>query len=755
MQSFRFLLLRLILLAAGSAFTMQSFSQGSWKNIAEIDNRTTVCFGNGIFVSAGEKGRISTSADGINWNSVSSGVTNNLVRIVYANGLFVASGEDGVLLTSANGQDWNTRNSTTTQDLYGVAYGNGTFVVVGDHIVLTSTDGTTWAPIGTIPNEFMLDVAYGNGRFTTVCFSGAVLTSSNATGWTPRTSGTTQFLYSVAYQNSMFTAVGNQGTIITSPDGETWTPRASGTTLSLSGISYANGLFVITGANGTLLTSPDAVSWTAPASGTTQLLYGSAFGNGGFTAVGSGGITVTSTNGTTWTSRQTGFSMTGNMIYDMDYNGQFAALSNQGILYSPNGVNWTLVSTFSNQFVSSFLYNTSGNLIGATSTGNVFYSSTTSWQSSTNISGQALYDIAYGNGRYVITSNFGTLYSSPTGATWTSTSVPGGLLPTLSTVEYLNGHFVALGTYPSATVVFSSADGQTWTQKGTVPSPLRGVAFGNGQYVAVSENGGIYTSADLQTWQAQTSGTAQHLRAVCYAYSFFVAVGDGGALLTSTDGTVWQPKDSHTTNTLNCVKAANGSFVAGGNAVLLQSDAINPLPVTLIRFDAFNDEGTATLRWQTSEESDSDRFEIERSTNGTTWLKIGVVAAAGNAAGIITRYSFSDNTPLPGLNYYRLKMIDRADESYAFSRIAGIQFEVNEDITLYPNPVSNRLYYKGKAAGSIKGISVMDASGHMLYNTRNDGRRNEVDMEKLPAGIYLIGITTESGANIVKKVIRE
>lgn len=759
MQNFRFLLLRLMLLAAGSAFTVQSISQVSWKNITEIDNRTAVCFGNGIFVSAGEKGRISSSTDGIAWNAVSSGVTDNLIRIVYANGLFVASGEDGVLLTSTNGQDWNIRNSTTTQDLYGVTYGNGTFVVVGDHIVLTSTNGTSWTAIGAIPDEMMLDVAYGNGKFTTVCFSGAVLTSPNATAWTPQTSSTTQFLYSVEYQNSMFTAVGNQGTIITSPDGETWTPRTSGTSLLLCGISYANGLFIVTGANGTLLTSPDATNWAAPALGTTQILYGSAFGNGGFTAVGSGGVTVTSTSGTTWTSHQTGFSITGNVVYGMDHNGQFAALSNQGILYSSNGTSWTLVPTFSNEYVSAFLYNTSGNLIGTTTTGNVLYSSTTSWQSSTNISGQALYDIAYGNGRYVIASNFGALYSSPTGAAWTSTSVPGGLLPTLSTVEYLNGHFVALGTYPSTSVVFSSADGQTWIQNGTVSSHLRGVAFGNGQYVAVSDNGGVYTSADLQTWQSQISGTTQHLRAVCYAYGFFVAVGDGGTLLTSADGVVWQSRDSYTTNTLNCVKAANGSFVVGGNAVLLQSDAINPLPVTLVRFDALKNEGVAMLRWQTSEESNSDRFEIERSTNGTTWFKIGDATAAGNVAGTITHYSFTDNTPLPGVNYYRLKMIDRAadrlDGSYAYSRIVGVQFEADEDVVLYPNPVSNRLHYKGKAAESVTGISVMDASGRMLYGTHHDGKRKEVDMRELPAGMYLIGITTESGVRIVKKVIRE
>lgn len=755
MQNLSFLLLRLLmLLLICSIFTAQSFSQSFWKNITETDNRTAVCFGNGLFISVGEKGKISTSADGITWNAANSGVAGNLTRVVYANGLFIAVGEDGALLTSANGQDWNIRNSTTTQDLYGVTYGNGTFVIVGDHMVLTSVTGSTWVAIGTIPNEIMLDVAYGNGKFTVTCFSGAVLTAANATSWTSQTSGTSQFLYAIVFQNGVFAAVGNLGTIITSPDGTTWTSQTSGTPALLSGISYAGGLFVVTGAGGTLLTSPDAANWTARASGTTQFLYGSAFGNGGFVTVGSSGTTVTSANGTNWVSRQTGFPIPGNVVYDLDYYGQFTALSNQGNLYSLDGLNWTLVSTFANQFVSSIIHNTSGNLIGITSGGNVLSSSTTSWQTSNNISGQALYDIAYGNGRYVITSNFGILYYSTTGASWTSTTIPGGLLPTLSTVEYLNGNFVALGTYPSTSVVFSSADGITWIQKGILPSALHSVTFGNGQYAAVGDNGVVYTSADLQTWQSRTSGTTQTLRAVCYAYGFFVAVGDSGTLLTSSDGILWQSRDSHTTNTLNCVKASNGIFVAGGNAVLLQSDAINPLPVKLIRFDAIKTEGAAVLHWQTSEESNSDRFEIERSTDAKLWLKTGDTKASGNVTGATTNYSFIDNEPLSGESFYRLKMID-LNGSYAYSRIIGIHFETEDDIALYPNPVTDRLHYKGAGAKNITGITVMDASGRTLYRADHDNKRKEINMQALPAGMYLIRINMESGARLVKKVIRE
>lgn len=57
----------------------------------------------------------------------------------------------------------------------------------------------------------------------------------------------------------------------------------------------------------------------------------------------------------------------------------------------------------------------------------------------------------------------------------------------------------------------------------------------------------------------------------------------------------------------------------------------SPLPVTLARFDAVKEGSTALLSWSTTEETNSDRFEVERSINGKVWQKIATVKAQGES----------------------------------------------------------------------------------------------------------------------------
>lgn len=92
----------------------------------------------------------------------------------------------------------------------------------------------------------------------------------------------------------------------------------------------------------------------------------------------------------------------------------------------------------------------------------------------------------------------------------------------------------------------------------------------------------------------------------------------------------------------------------------------NPLPVTLSEFNVFKYENTAQLKWTTVSESNSQYFELQRSEDATSWNVINKQNARGESKGVVN-YSFIDNTPLNGSNYYRLKMVD-ADASFAYSK---------------------------------------------------------------------------------------
>jgi hypothetical protein len=116
---------------------------------------------------------------------------------------------------------------------------------------------------------------------------------------------------------------------------------------------------------------------------------------------------------------------------------------------------------------------------------------------------------------------------------------------------------------------------------------------------------------------------------------------------------------------------------------------ILPLPVTLTRFTAVAESSTVLLSWSTTEEANSDRFDIERSANGKQWSRIASVASQGDSK-VLVNYSHVDASPLAGQNFYRLKMVDRGadgqDGMFAYSQIRNVSFKGEGGVAPYPNP---------------------------------------------------------------------
>ncbi|MEP6584042.1 MAG: choice-of-anchor J domain-containing protein [Ginsengibacter sp.] len=112
---------------------------------------------------------------------------------------------------------------------------------------------------------------------------------------------------------------------------------------------------------------------------------------------------------------------------------------------------------------------------------------------------------------------------------------------------------------------------------------------------------------------------------------------------------------------------------------------LNTLPLNLITFDGKIKNGNVNLSWQTNNETDIASFNIERM-NATSWIAIGSVASAGNIPGM-NNYSFNDNLPSKGVNYYRLKIIDR-DGKYTYTRIINFDFKLTRSAVYQnvPNP---------------------------------------------------------------------
>lgn len=117
-------------------------------------------------------------------------------------------------------------------------------------------------------------------------------------------------------------------------------------------------------------------------------------------------------------------------------------------------------------------------------------------------------------------------------------------------------------------------------------------------------------------------------------------------------------------------------------------EPVTIVPVSLLSFRGYHDQQKNILKWKTTNEINNSHFDIERSGNGSGFLKIGQVQGAGNSSSPID-YSYNDNTPLSASNYYRLKQWD-LDNRSNYSEIIRIDATAQDiSINVFPNPSSD------------------------------------------------------------------
>jgi CshA-type fibril repeat protein len=177
---------------------------------------------------------------------------------------------------------------------------------------------------------------------------------------------------------------------------------------------------------------------------------------------------------------------------------------------------------------------------------------------------------------------------------------------------------------------------------------------------------------------------------------------------------------------------------------------VTPLPVTLVSFTAKKEGTVAILNWATTQEANSDRFEIEQSLNGKVWNRIGKVESSGESK-VLIKYSFTDVNPVAGSeNLYRLKMIDN-DETFAYSRIQSVKFDgIQADLTVYPNPVSDKLFIRDFA--QVSQVNIYDLKGVSVYQS-GSSKNGEITVSNLPTGVYTVRITRSNGLQNSQKIV--
>ena len=176
---------------------------------------------------------------------------------------------------------------------------------------------------------------------------------------------------------------------------------------------------------------------------------------------------------------------------------------------------------------------------------------------------------------------------------------------------------------------------------------------------------------------------------------------------------------------------------------------VSVLPLTLLAFDAKKSLNTIELSWKTTNEINTNRIEVERASNGSNFTRIGVLTT-NNVSGEHF-YNFEDASPLPGDNYYRLKMIDN-DGAFAYSPIKALASRVS--FSMYPIPATTHLNISLSNNANLVTAKVYDATGKIVLSSNfTNTAKFGLSTQSLSTGTYVLKLVID-GVMISNKFMK-
>lgn len=149
------------------------------------------------------------------------------------------------------------------------------------------------------------------------------------------------------------------------------------------------------------------------------------------------------------------------------------------------------------------------------------------------------------------------------------------------------------------------------------------------------------------------------------------------------------------------------------------------------------------MTWQTATEINNAYFYIERSADGARYEAIGQVPGAGTST-VINTYTYTDEQPLSGVNYYRLRQVD-FDGQYAYSPVVSVVFgSTDARLLIAPSPASDDVTVQ-LTQPTAEPISweVYDQGGRMVLQgtAASEIEQFGFNVGALAEGFYILQVT--------------
>ena len=182
-----------------------------------------------------------------------------------------------------------------------------------------------------------------------------------------------------------------------------------------------------------------------------------------------------------------------------------------------------------------------------------------------------------------------------------------------------------------------------------------------------------------------------------------------------------------------------------------------PLPLAWLDFSAEKLNDGALLLWSTADEKNTSHFDIERSSDGRHYRKIGQIKSTGNTN--LNNYYFEDTEAITGIVYYRIAQYD-IDGAYTYSVIRSVQYNKAE-LLVYPTKHNGQFNLKLSSMSPVNrpvDVHLFSTMGTEVFHNKYQSTLGNLDaninITDLSSGVYLIKVSTDEGI-YTSKCIKE
>ena len=370
-----------------------------------------------------------------------------------------------------------------------------------------------------------------------------------------------------------------------------------------------------------------------------------------------------------------------------------------------------------------------------------------------------------------LTLRNGHLLTSPAaGTTYVLTLGPAATLVGETDAHYVKGRVAQARSLSGNSPVDFGSIGLTINPAGnSFPISVERRASLNQAGVSYGANPGMPTQQGIDRVWALSSTTATLATPATLTLSW-LAADDHGLTFSGTNAQVWRSDDGGT-NWVMQGSPQDGSSHAVSvdvtrlNALYTVSSSAAPLPVALTSFTAQLLDEAVALTWNTASEVNTDRFEVERSSDGVAFTRLSTVAAHGTST-TAQAYTQRDATLPAGVPtlYYRLRMVDY-DKSAVYSPVRTVAPRraklVVLALSVAPNPTTastpTTLWVTSPTATSGT-LTILNALGQVV-NTRSSAlvegsQQLPVSLHGLPTGIYTLRLQATGSSAVTKLLIK-